>query len=117
MIVKGSSHSTITNYTQIANHFLNQVKLENISTESVIDYFFNLKDRLASSTFNLYKSGIKNLLIFLEKDNIKFPKSSKLDKKLPEFITLKFLFNIFIALLTITTPVGKNDCNMVISDD
>lgn len=101
LIVNGSSFSTITNYTQITKYFLNRVKLENITTEAIRDYFFTLKDKLAPATLNLYKSGIKSLLVFLEKDDIKVPKSFKLPKKLPEFITLKFLENNVIPMVEV----------------
>lgn len=101
LIVNGSSYSTITSYTQQVSHFLNEVNLDNISTETIQDYFYNLKDKFSNSTLNIYKSAIKSFLTFLGKDNIKVPKAYKLDKKLPEFITLKFLENNILPMVEV----------------
>jgi len=96
--VNGCAYATIASYTQRASYFLNEVKIEDITTESVRDYLFTLQDKFSPSTLNIYKCAIQSFLTFLEKDDIKVPKYHKLNKKLPEYITLKFLENNVIPM-------------------
>ena len=98
LVVNGCAYATIASYIQRVNYFLTKVELENISTETIRDYLFNLNDKFAPSTLNIYKCAIKSFLTFLEKDDIKVPKYSKRKKKLPEFVTLKFLENNIIPM-------------------
>ena len=101
LLVNESSYSTITSYTQKVDYFLNQVKLEDISTETIQDYLLKQREKLLPSTLNLYKSALKSFLNFLEKDNIKMPKSAKLPKIPPEFITLKYFENDIIPMVEV----------------
>jgi len=98
LVVNGCAYATIASYIQRVSCFLNEVKLEAITTESIRDYLFTLQDKFSSSTLNIYKCAIKSFLTFLEKDDIKVPKYSKRIKKLPEYITLKFLENNVIPM-------------------
>lgn len=87
--VNGKSEHTIKQYGQQIRDFLSEIKLEDISEETIITYLLKLKEKYSPKTVNLYRTAIKSFLDYSKKD-IPIPKQLKIDQRLPEFITLKY---------------------------
>ncbi len=86
LIVNGKSKNTITNYVGSIRDLLKKIKVENLDTETLSNYFLELKKSQTASSVNVSKSAVRSFLKFLNKDVI-VPQIEKVAERLPEFIT------------------------------
>ncbi len=96
--VNGASYSTMRNYVSRIKIFLNKVKVEKISEESIADFLLKLQAKSSPSTCNGYRDTIKAFLGFIKKD-IPIPKHLKLERTMPESITEKFFIKEVIPVV------------------
>ena len=97
--VNDLSYSTITSYINYVTHFLEQIDINNITTENVENYFFTLKDKFAPRTLNLCKNALKNFFNYLNINDVKMPKFNNIPKRLPKYITLEFFENDIVPMI------------------
>jgi len=90
LTVNGASHRTIINYISRIKTLLINVKLEELTETTIINFLLKIKEKYSASTFNGYRDTIKSFLQYLKKD-IEVPKHTKVNRTLPESITEDYL--------------------------
>lgn len=96
--LKGYAKETIANYFKLVRKFLETVKTEDISKETIEDFILDIKRTRTISTTNGYRKAIKAYLEFLNKDII-IPKQFKDIQKLPDSISPEFFEQEIIPLV------------------
>lgn len=99
--VNNLSYSTVNSYIYHLTFLLKQIKIDDITTESITDYYLSLKDKYSPSTIAISKIALSNFLEFLNISGVKIPKNGKKRKSIPEFITLKFLENNILPMVEV----------------
>lgn len=108
LIVNEYSKNTILHYYTGIKKFLSKVDINNINENTINNYFLELQDKYAKKTIHCYKDSIQTFLKFLKKD-IKLPKRSKLNKKIPQYITLKFFEKELIPMVELISQKPLRD--------
>jgi len=98
------SQNTIRSYIDSIRELLKKIKIENLTKETLSNYFLELKKTQSAKSINKYKSGIRSFLKFLEKDKNIVPKDEKIPERLPEFITEEYLENNVIPVIESVSP-------------
>jgi site-specific recombinase XerD len=103
LIVNGKSQNTIVSYTDSIKDLLKKIKIENLTKETLSNYFLELKKSLSANSVNISKSAVRSFLKFLDKD-ILVPQNDKIVERLPEFITEKYFEDNVIPVIESVSP-------------
>jgi integrase/recombinase XerC len=96
------ANGTIKKYITSIQYFLKKYRIEDITEDIVNDFILKIKENHITSA-NTNISALKAFFKFLKLD-IPVPKFFKKPKKLPNYITLKYLENNIIPSVEVTFP-------------
>ena len=98
--VNGYSKSSISSYVNRIQNLIKIILPEDFTEENLRNYLLDIRTKNTPSTMNGYIKAIKSFLHFLNKD-IKLPKYTKTEEKLPKYLTIKDLEDDLIPLIEI----------------
>ena len=98
------SQNTIRGYVDSIRALLKQVKIENLTKETLSNYFIELRKNQSGASVNKYKSAVRSFLKFLNKDKNIVSLDEKLPERLPKFITEEYLKNNIIPVIESVSP-------------
>jgi integrase/recombinase XerD len=89
LTVNGMSKHTQINYLSHVKRFLKHVKIEDITEETVKQYFISLQATITPSSINKHRGTLIHFFNFL-KLNIHMPKFLQQKETIPEYVTEEF---------------------------
>ena len=101
LTLNGASSSTIDMYISYYKRFIKECPVDKLDQDNLNAFLLSLKNKYSKSTYNFNIAMIKFFFKF-KKIELEFPKLSKTEKKLPEYITEKFLDDKLLPMVEST---------------